>query len=132
MARYSKGTGIGTKGTHYRYSGIHISRILISLLVLGNLTSCIDRNKPNIIESNKRDIRKCYGDSVCNACTSCNYCKWCNAGGICGICASPGRNKLKEPRRSISTMMQCKAITKKGHRCTRSVRSGNYCWQHGG
>lgn len=27
---------------------------------------------------------------------------------------------------------QCRAITKKGTRCSRKARSGGYCWQHGG
>ena len=27
---------------------------------------------------------------------------------------------------------QCRATTKKGTRCSRSARSGGYCWQHGG
>lgn len=27
---------------------------------------------------------------------------------------------------------QCMATTKKGRRCSRSSRSGDYCWQHGG
>lgn len=26
----------------------------------------------------------------------------------------------------------CKAITKKGRKCSRKARSGGYCWQHGG
>jgi len=27
---------------------------------------------------------------------------------------------------------QCMGITKRGTRCKRMVRNGNYCWQHGG
>ena len=38
-------------------------------------------------------------------------------------------------RKSTSTPTsygQCKAITKKGTRCSRSARANGYCWQHGG
>jgi hypothetical protein len=27
---------------------------------------------------------------------------------------------------------QCQALTKKGYQCSRTSRSGGYCWQHGG
>jgi hypothetical protein len=33
---------------------------------------------------------------------------------------------------SYSGSRQCMGTTKKGLRCRRMVRSGNYCWQHGG
>ncbi len=26
----------------------------------------------------------------------------------------------------------CQGMTKKGRQCSRTVRSGSYCWQHGG
>jgi hypothetical protein len=109
-----------------------IPGFIVTICILGNLTSCVNRTKQVIPETVKTDIRKCYGDSDCKACTSCNYCKWCNAGGKCGICVSPGGSKAKEKKQSASISKQCMAITKKGRRCTRKIRSGNYCWQHGG
>jgi len=33
---------------------------------------------------------------------------------------------------TVSFSSQCMGITKKGHRCTRKIKSGSYCWQHGG
>ena len=33
---------------------------------------------------------------------------------------------------SSSNSGRCQAITKKGFQCSRSARSGGYCWQHGG
>lgn len=36
------------------------------------------------------------------------------------------------PAPKTSNSGQCQAITKKGSRCSRSARSGGYCWQHGG
>ncbi|WP_255154412.1 DUF5763 domain-containing protein [Ferruginibacter sp. HRS2-29] len=33
---------------------------------------------------------------------------------------------------SVSYSSQCQATTKKGYRCSRTSRSGGYCWQHGG
>ena len=80
---------------------------------------------------NKKVIATCYGYTPCNACSSCGYCKWCRSGGTCGVCAP----KKKTPARSYSTSIysgQCKAITKKGTRCSRRARSRGYCWQHGG
>ena len=83
---------------------------------------------------------KCYGYSPCAACTSCNYCAYCNSGGSCGVCRSAKQTLVKKdtaktkpiytPKQSYSS--QCRAITKKGTRCSRNARSNGYCWQHGG
>ena len=35
------------------------------------------------------------------------------------------------PKKPAATP-RCNAITKKGTQCSRSARSGGYCWQHGG
>jgi len=73
---------------------------------------------------------KCYGYNPCSACTSCNYCAHCNAGGTCGVCKASAKKQdsvVKTP-----AVSQCKAITKKGTRCSRSAKVGGYCWQHGG
>jgi len=89
----------------------------------------------------------CYGYSPCNACTSCNYCKHCKTGGgTCGVCKDLKSNKSKAEYNPVYTKpntaqsnpsstavsTQCRAITKKGTRCSRSSRSKGYCWQHGG
>src|SRR5689334_21025171 len=107
---------------------MRLLRNLAILVMLGNIIGCENKTKlvgPEII---KRDIHKCYGDSPCMACTSCNYCKWCKEGGTCGICISTRSEEIKEGRKLNNTSKQCMAITKKGRRCTRRIRSGNYCW----
>ena len=38
----------------------------------------------------------------------------------------------RPPATSSGVSHQCMATTKKGTRCKRMVRNGNYCWQHGG
>lgn len=47
---------------------------------------------------------------------------------------TPARNPSKkystQSRNSYSN--QCMATTRKGTRCSRTARSGGYCWQHGG
>ncbi len=40
--------------------------------------------------------------------------------------------KTKKTDYTPSYSSQCAAITKKGYRCSRTARSGGYCWQHGG
>lgn len=40
--------------------------------------------------------------------------------------------KTYTPTNSYTSSGQCQATTKKGAQCKRSVRSGSYCWQHGG
>ena len=73
----------------------------------------------------------CTGSSNCRACTSCNYCKYCNSGGTCSVCAPPPSTKKKSITPSQpSKDYQCKAITKKGTRCSRSATNNGYCWQH--
>ena len=90
----------------------------------------------------KKEIRPiaatCYGYTPCTACSSCNYCKYCNAGGTCGICRPKQTPVKKDTVRSVPVYTpkqtyssQCRAITKKGTRCSRSSRSNGYCWQHG-
>ncbi|TCJ13283.1 hypothetical protein EPD60_12885 [Flaviaesturariibacter flavus] len=47
----------------------------------------------------------------------------------CHICVS----SAVPPAKVVSSGDgQCSATTKKGSRCSRSARSGGYCWQHGG
>ena len=80
----------------------------------------------------KRTYATCYGNTPCKACTSCNYCKHCTAGGTCGICTDLKKSKPKSYKAPATTSGRCKATTKKGTQCSRSSRSGGYCWQHGG
>ncbi|WP_462278664.1 DUF5763 domain-containing protein [Ferruginibacter sp.] len=79
-------------------------------------------------------VSTCYGYTPCTACSSCNYCKWCKAGGTCGICANTEKKKdiPLQSKPQFRSSKQCQATTKKGTRCSRSSRSGGYCWQHGG
>jgi hypothetical protein len=49
----------------------------------------------------------------------------------CHLCASSALIPVKGPSAPASDG-QCNATTKKGSRCSRSARSGGYCWQHGG
>ena len=37
-----------------------------------------------------------------------------------------------EDYRSSYSSGQCQGMTKKGRQCSRTVKSGSYCWQHGG
>jgi hypothetical protein len=102
--------------------------ILLLLFLAG------DRNQD--IPGPDRVVAKCYGYSPCNACSNCSMCKHCNAGGTCGKCAatkSPrksGGSSQPAPVKSPENSSQCKAITKKGTRCSRNSSSGGYCWQH--
>jgi hypothetical protein len=91
------------------------------------------------LNNSRREALKCYGYKPCSACTTCNYCQYCNSGGTCGVCAHVKKakgasinpqSKPQAGQRDVST--QCRAITKKGTRCTRTARSNGYCWQHGG
>jgi hypothetical protein len=50
-------------------------------------------------------------------------CDFCYPGGI----ASPVSNIP-----NVVASIQCSAITQKGTRCSRKVRSGSFCFQHGG
>lgn len=51
----------------------------------------------------------------------------------CGYCykqgGAPQSSSNKSPAENNG---QCKAITKKGSRCSRAAKSNGYCWQHGG
>jgi hypothetical protein len=102
----------------------------------------------SVKEKNESDkiFLTCYGNNPCKACKSCGYCKYCTSGGTCGVCA-PLKKKIesqkshnpttesqkpKTPTQDPSIPSQCKAITKKGTRCSRTARSNGYCWQHGG
>lgn len=87
----------------------------------------------------KKEINRCIGSSNCTACSNCSACKWCfQEGGTCGVCSSKKQTKKLSDSSSSSSKKQeshsgqCKAITKKGTRCSRAARSGGYCWQHGG
>jgi DNA recombination protein RmuC len=105
-----------------------ITGLLGLLCLVGCISSCKDQTKP--LQPENTNIRRCYGLTPCKACTTCNYCKWCNAGGTCGICV----NKTDTVARTVITFAgkeRCQAITKKGTQCSRSVKSGDYCWQHG-
>ena len=94
-------------------------------------------------EKPQRVYATCYGYTPCAACTSCRYCKRCTSGGTCGTC-KPAKKEVAQKEqptskpvpvtqtKEITSNGQCKAITKKGTRCSRSVRSKGYCWQHGG
>lgn len=110
---------------------------IISFLILGSLVfgiSCDNNSADKKLVDVKKDIATCYGYTPCNACTSCNYCKRCTAGGTCGTCTDLKKTTPKTPKSysSPAKSSQCRAITKKGTRCSRNARSGGYCWQHGG
>ena len=79
-------------------------------------------------------IATCTGSKNCFACSSCRYCAYCNSGkGKCSICSSPSsldKPKLNKLTSTNSASAQCKGITKKGSRCKRMVKGGEYCWQH--
>lgn len=78
----------------------------------------------------------CRGSRNCRACTSCNYCAHCNSGGSCGVCSRSSSSAVKtlfsKPTKNNrpAVSYQCKGITKKGLRCKRMVKTGEYCWQH--
>lgn len=40
--------------------------------------------------------------------------------------------KSSKAKKQSGYSSQCMATTRKGYRCSRKVRSGVYCWQHGG
>jgi hypothetical protein len=42
------------------------------------------------------------------------------------------KSTYQEPTSNSGVSHQCMGTTKKGARCRRMVRNGNYCWQHGG
>lgn len=94
--------------------------------------ACLSGTKEVRPEPLKKEIARCYGNTPCNACSSCSACQYCNAGGTCGICANVKTTKPLKTKNPSASSGQCKAITKKGTRCSRSVRSADYCWQHGG
>ncbi len=41
-------------------------------------------------------------------------------------------NTYNLPKKYASPNGRCNAITKKGTQCSRTAKSGGYCWQHGG
>src|SRR4030095_6391448 len=100
-----------------------IYAFIVSLLLL--FSDSHHEKKPRPV------VATCYGYTPCNACSSCNYCKYCNSGGTCGICRSTKLTTVKKdttrsapvytPKQNYSS--QCRAITKKGTRCSRSSRS---------
>lgn len=82
----------------------------------------------------KKKNARCTGSASCRACSNCSACKWCSSGGTCGVCAGKKKNSSSSYSTPSNnrTSVQCRAITKKGTRCSRTSRSNNYCWQHGG
>lgn len=62
------------------------------------------------------------------------------SGAQCKRLASPGEKYCwqhknntkshKSPKKSLSNTERCKAITKKGTRCSRTATASGYCWQH--
>jgi len=90
--------------------------------------------------NSRKELSRCTGSTYCTACSNCSACKWCfQNGGTCGVC-SPKKYSRKtldsisssSLKKHDSNSGQCKAITKKGTRCSRAARSNGYCWQHGG
>ncbi|MGC4035111.1 MAG: DUF5763 domain-containing protein [Chitinophagaceae bacterium] len=80
--------------------------------------------------ANALAVATCYGKTPCTACSNCSQCKYCRNGGSCGKCVKTSETyKSESPAAPVST--QCKAITKKGTRCSRKAGSNGYCWQHG-
>ena len=86
----------------------------------------------------EKEYATCFGRTPCSACSNCSGCKHCKAGGTCGVCekkkpsgGSYGSGSTKKKTAEASSG-QCRAITKKGTRCSRNQKSGGYCWQHGG
>lgn len=104
-----------------------MNRLLLLLLIVLILLLW-RRPEKQVIIYQGTGVSKCYGHDPCGACTSCNYCAHCNAGGACGVCTARKPDTVQ--KRQVKS--QCTAITKKGTRCSRSARSGGYCWQHGG
>lgn len=100
----------------------YILLVLLSLLLTIN-DSAKDKIVPCLPPA------KCIGSNPCYACSNCNYCKYCNSGGTCGVCAKPKKTQTK-PLYSQPKSNQCKAITKKGTRCSRKAEYSGYCWQH--
>lgn len=93
--------------------------------------------KQNAIPINKTDVLRCVGANPCRACSNCSSCGWCKAGGTCGVCINKKKTdtiqSLKSmPAKQSAISGQCKAITKKGTRCSRTAKPSGYCWQHGG
>jgi hypothetical protein len=48
------------------------------------------------------------------------------------LTATSSPYKIKSIAKAYNSSGQCMGTTKNGNRCRRTVRSGNYCWQHGG
>src|SRR5258706_3344369 len=112
-------------------------RLLLTIMVMpimllakgGNDTCCA-----------KTSLKRCTGSSNCTACSNCSACKYCIEGRACSVCAYRKRSNQvykgaapqSAPTRKAVNAGQCQAITKRGTRCSRSARSGGYCWQHGG
>jgi hypothetical protein len=62
-------------------------------------------------------------------------CENCYAGALAPSRVDSGASTTSRSVTSSSVETssgQCNATTKKGTRCSRSVRSGGYCWQHVG
>lgn len=86
----------------------------------------------NRIETDRHSATaRCTGSNPCTACSNCSACKWCTTGGTCGVCSSK-KTTPRSYKTPASSSGQCRATTKKRTRCSRSARSGGYCWQHGG
>src|SRR5918995_5093891 len=70
----------------------------------------------------RAEAATCYGTSPCTACSNCSSCKHCKSGVTCGVCEKP-RTKKAARLHAPSSGGQCKAMTKKGTRCSRSATS---------
>jgi len=83
----------------------------------------------------KHHAGRCTGAEFCTACKNCSACKYCHSGGTCGVCARARSAPQEQPNKPVekqdTNTAQCKAITKKGTRCSRRATSAGYCWQHG-
>ena len=92
----------------------------------------------------KSKVGRCTGSPYCTACSNCSSCKYCSSGGTCGVCVRPNNSRNTSYKKATRASQgfrsnqgavlssQCRAITKKGTRCSRASRSNDYCWQHGG
>jgi hypothetical protein len=50
----------------------------------------------------------------------------------CNFCYPAGRTATAAAVLNLVAVSQCNAITQKGARCSRKVRSRGFCFQHGG
>ncbi|WP_225975318.1 DUF5763 domain-containing protein [Panacibacter ginsenosidivorans] len=104
-------------------------RFIIILFTFFLATHCFAHNKDSCCISPLASFAKCTGSKYCKACSNCSSCKYCVDGRTCGVCEKGKKQSVKSTK-PVATG-QCKAITKKGTRCTRKAGRNGYCWQHG-